>query len=150
MKIENYINTIKSSVKYLALLTLIVGEGALMQSCNYLDVVPDKIGTIDNSFTNRNEAEKYLHTCYSYIPRQDNPGENLGLMGSDELWSYYPITTFNDYGPFKISLGFQNVSDPLMNKWYVYYRAIRDCNIFLENVSDMSKVGDLAPTMRKR
>ena len=34
--------------------------------------------------------------------------------------------------------------------WYVYYRGIRDCNIFLENVSDMSKVGDLTPSMRKR
>lgn len=150
MKIENFINNIKSSAKYLALLSLILGEGILMQSCNYLDVVPDKIGTIDNSFTNRNEAEKYLYTCYSYLPGQDSPYENLGMMGSDELWSYYPITTFNDYAPFKIALGFQNVNDPLSNKWYVYYRAIRDCNIFLDNVADMSKVADLAPTMRKR
>lgn len=71
-------------------------------------------------------------------------------MGADELWSYYPLTPYNDFGPWKIALGRQNVNDPLCNMWYVYYRGIRDCNIFLENVSDMSKVGDLTPSMRKR
>jgi hypothetical protein len=30
------------------------------------------------------------------------------------------------------------------------YKAIRDCNIFLENVSDLSKVSNLDPVMRKR
>ena len=122
----------------------------MTQSCSYLDVVPDKIGTIDNSFTNRNEAEKYLNTCYSYIPGNDSPYNNVALMGADELWSYYPLTPYNDFGPWKIALGRQNVNDPLCNMWYVYYRGIRDCNIFLENVSDMSKVGDLTPSMRKR
>ena len=57
-------------------------------------------------------------------------------MGADELWSYYPLTPYNDFGPWKIALGRQNVNDPLCNMWYVYYRGIRDCNIFLENGRD--------------
>ena len=140
----------KNKVRNLTYFLLLIGGTALTQSCSYLDVVPDKIGTIDNSFTNRNEAEKYLNTCYSYIPGNDSPYNNGALMGADELWSYYPLTPYNDFGPWKIALGRQNVNDPLCNMWYVYYRGIRDCNIFLENVSDMSKVGDLTPSMRKR
>ena len=140
----------KNKVRNLTYFLLLIGGTALTQSCSYLDVVPDKIGTIDNSFTNRNEAEKYLNTCYSYIPGNDSPYNNVALMGADELWSYYPLTPYNDFGPWKIALGRQNVNDPLCNMWYVYYRGIRDCNIFLENVSDMSKVGDLTPSMRKR
>lgn len=140
----------KNKVRNLTYFLLLIGGTALTQSCSYLDVVPDKIGTIDNSFTNRNEAEKYLNTCYSYILGNDSPYNNVALMGADELWSYYPLTPYNDFGPWKIALGRQNVNDPLCNMWYVYYRGIRDCNIFLENVSDMSKVGDLTPSMRKR
>ncbi|MCH5690892.1 hypothetical protein LWM68_45675 [Niabella sp. W65] len=38
-------------------------------SCNkYLDIVPDNIAVIDNAFTMRTEAEKYLFTCYSFLP----------------------------------------------------------------------------------
>ena len=64
----------KNKVRNLTYFLLLIGGTALTQSCSYLDVVPDKIGTIDNSFTNRNEAEKYLNTCYSYIPVRTNSG----------------------------------------------------------------------------
>jgi len=39
----------------------------VIQACkkSYLDIVPDNIATLDNAFANRNEAEKYLFTCYS-------------------------------------------------------------------------------------
>lgn len=147
---KRIIYQMKNKARNLTYLFLLAGGMALTQSCSYLDVVPDKIGTIDNSFTNRNEAEKYLYTCYSYIPKNDNPYDNVALMGADELWSYYPITPYNDFGPWKIALGQQNSNNPFCNMWYVYYRGIRDCNIFLDNVQDPDKVGDLTPSMRKR
>lgn len=147
---KRIIYQMKNKARNLTYLFLLAGGIALTQSCSYLDVVPDKIGTIDNSFTNRNEAEKYLYTCYSYIPKNDNPYDNVALMGADELWSYYPITPYNDFGPWKIALGQQNSNNPFCNMWYVYYRGIRDCNIFLDNVQDPDKVGDLTPSMRKR
>lgn len=145
------IDTIGNRVRNLAYFLLCVGGVLGMQSCDYLNVVPDKIGTIDNSFSSRNEAEKYLYTCYSYLPQQDNPYDNVGLMGADEIWSYYPLTQFNDYGAWKIALGLQNVNYPHLNLWEDgLYKGIRDCNIFLENVEDVTKVGDLTPSMRKR
>ena len=43
---------------------------ALTTSCNFLDVMPDKLGTIEYAFRDQVSAEKYLATCYSYIPSQ--------------------------------------------------------------------------------
>lgn len=57
---------------------------------------------------------------------------------------------------FGIANGLQNTSDPLNNYWdggnggKQLYRAIRDCNIFIENVSDRTKVADLDETERRR
>lgn len=40
-----------------------------LSSCDsFLDIVPDDIATIDNAFTMRAQAEKYLFTCYYYLP----------------------------------------------------------------------------------
>ncbi|MDR1096610.1 MAG: hypothetical protein LBL57_00605, partial [Tannerella sp.] len=38
-------------------------------SCDYLDVVPDDVATIEYAFKNSIAAEKYLYGCYSYRPR---------------------------------------------------------------------------------
>ena len=38
----------KNKVRNLTYFLLLIGGTALTQSCSYLDVVPDKIGTIDN------------------------------------------------------------------------------------------------------
>ncbi|WP_197027684.1 RagB/SusD family nutrient uptake outer membrane protein [Prevotella sp. 10(H)] len=123
-------------------------------SCNdYLDIVPDKIATIENAFANRNEAEKYLMTCYSYIPSHHQHTGNIALTGADELWAYYPGS---DFDPWMIARGSQNTNDPYMNFWEgkrggkSLYNALHDCNIFLENVENTEKVPDLTTTMRQR
>lgn len=148
----------KSSVKRMLFATaLTMASLTSFTSCDFLDVVPDKVGTVENAFSNRHEAEKYLYTCYAYLPQQSDPGSNIGLMGADELWSYYPITNYNNYNTWRVALGFQNINNPYMNYWshdggasQGLYKGIRDCNIFIRNVSDLSKVGDLSPTLRKR
>ena len=51
-------------------------------SCgNYLDIVPDNVATIDNAFTTRAQAKKYLFTCYSYLPNFQSPEYNPALFG---------------------------------------------------------------------
>ena len=49
-------------------------------SCNYLDVVPDNIATLDMAFNTRANAEKYLATCYHYLPIMGHWGQNSGLV----------------------------------------------------------------------
>ncbi len=116
-------------------------------SCNdYLDVVPDGVNRLENAFTMRAQAKKYLYTCYSYLPRHGNPSHDPAIMGGDELWTVettdFALFTYN--GVY-IARGQQNSTTPLMNYWDNMYLAIRDCNIFLENVAS---VPDLEPWER--
>ena len=59
----------------------------LLTACSdYLDVIPDNMPTIDHAFSDRNSAETYLFTCYSYMPvDQLSRGNNVSLM-SGESW----------------------------------------------------------------
>ncbi|WP_207534520.1 RagB/SusD family nutrient uptake outer membrane protein [Desertivirga arenae] len=132
---------------------LLLFSCACLQACkDYLDLVPDNVPTLENAFRNRIEAEKYLYTCYSYLPSHHTANGNVGLLGADEFWT----PTFSTYDPWQIAKGFQNVNDPYMNFWEgtrgasALYKGIRDCNIFLENVSNRENVIDLNEAMRRR
>ena len=57
-----------------------------LSSCDsFLDIVPDDIATIDNAFTMRAQAEKYLFTCYYYLPAHGLLEANPAIAGGDEL-----------------------------------------------------------------
>src|SRR3546814_17785080 len=62
-------------------------------ACNYLDVVPDNVATVEYAFRMRSQAEKYLFTCYSYLPKYGNWGNNPGLLTGDEIWLFFPYQT---------------------------------------------------------
>jgi hypothetical protein len=119
-------------------------------SCKkYLDIIPDNVPTLDNAFTMRSEALKYLYTCYSYMPEDGNLGADPAILGGDETWAIYnpPRPEFNHY-IFDLARGTQGTIDPIGGYyWTDLYRAIRDCNIFLENVA---KVPDLTEEERRQ
>ncbi len=118
--------------------------------CNYLDVIPDNIPTLDHAFANRAEASRYLMTLYSWLPAQNDLGGNVGLTGSDETTSWHILTGSTAIAPISIVRGLQNRNTPVMAGWEYYYQAIRDCNIFIEYLSNEEKVPDLGATERKR
>jgi hypothetical protein len=106
-------------------------------SCKkYLDIVPDNIPTIENAFTMRTSAERFLFTCYAYMPLHSSLTGNPAFTSGDEFWLHNNYTTQG----WSIARGFQNVIDPYLNFWQGsqggkdLYQGIRDCNIFLENV----------------
>ncbi|GAA4315439.1 RagB/SusD family nutrient uptake outer membrane protein [Mucilaginibacter gynuensis] len=143
-----------SSLKFIGLgLLLITIAGISSCKKSYLDIIPDNVATLDNAFANRNEAEKYLFTCYSYLPQEGHPDKNPGFNGGDELWIYWPFQT--DYfflDPYNIARGLQNKANPYLNYWDSFdgrslWQGIRTCNIFLENVE---KVPDLQPYEKAR
>jgi hypothetical protein len=161
------IHTIKAMNTYgksqIALVFLMGLFLTILTSCKkYLDVVPDNISTIDNVFKLRVEAEKYLFTCYSYLPKNGDGWFNAALTSADEIW--YPQNDQTTWHPaFRIAQGQQNTADPYFNEWqgrlkggnggtnYLrIWTAIRNCNIFLENMRDMSKVPDISPVERSR
>ncbi|MDO5571042.1 MAG: RagB/SusD family nutrient uptake outer membrane protein [Bacteroidales bacterium] len=117
-------------------------------SCSdYLDIAPDNIATIEYAFRNKIGAEKFLASCYNFIPNLGDVSNDPAYMGSDEFW------TFNDwqevaglvgnYNPFYLKQGKQNVNSPYMNFWdgensgKNLWQGIRNCNTFLDNVDQV-------------
>ena len=127
-------------------------------SCSdYLDVVPDGVADLEMIFNNKNSTERYLTTCYSYIPLFGAQRDNPGLTAGNDIWYYALKDVINDNEwAFGIANGLQNIQDPLNNYWdggwgaKSLFQAIRDCNIFLEYVSDESRVAGLELAERKR
>ena len=132
-------------IKYI--LALVAFNGIFV-SCNYLDVVPDNVATIDYAFRNRTACEKFLFTCYSYLPKHGDAVSDPAMVATDECW----YLSYIKWAGRNIARGQQNVSNPYMNGWSgtdglpALWDGIRDCNIFLENVD---KVQDLTPTEKK-
>lgn len=153
------LNKIQKSVKIAFIAVLILG----IQSCedSFLDVVPDNVATIDQAFKLRNEAEKYLFTCYSYLPKNGDAVFNIGLLAGDEIWIPPQDASF-DSNAFDIARNLQRVSNPYMDVWegqyqgggpgdrYEIFDGIRHCNVFLENVQDPTKIADLNIAERLR
>lgn len=111
-------------------------------SCkDYLDIVPDNVATIDYSFRNKVSAEKFLFTCYSYLPNIGSPVSDPAIMASDEIYTFETaITDVYNNSAYNIKRGRQNISSPIHNFWdgengaNSLFIGIRDCNIFLENI----------------
>ncbi len=109
---------------------------------DFLDVVPDNIATIDLAFNTRSGAENFLSTCYNYIPEHAHVEQNFSMLAGDEVW-YYAENDFymNNETSFRVAKGLQNSASPYLNYWEggrgapkSLFVAIRDCNIFLENL----------------
>ncbi|MDR2562458.1 MAG: RagB/SusD family nutrient uptake outer membrane protein [Prevotellaceae bacterium] len=122
-------------------------------SCSdYLDVVPEGTPSMDNAFSNRINAFKYLHTCYSYLPPFDDAGQALGFLAGDEHWLIPKGTGFIDtrlnITAWEIGRGAQNSNNPYKNYWDGSNAAtnlwigIRDCNIFINSIHKTKDVND--------
>ncbi|MCD2424673.1 RagB/SusD family nutrient uptake outer membrane protein [Niabella pedocola] len=135
---------------------LILTVMMVISSCKkYLDIIPDNIATLENAFALRNEAEKYLFTCYSYLPSHGIITGNPAFTAGDELSLIYPVppgANFTSNG-YEIARGNQNIINPHMNFWdganqgKDFFGALRDCNIFLDNIE---RVPDMTPDEKTR
>lgn len=130
-------------IKILALL-LIFTAG----SCDYLDVVPENVATINDAFVDRASAERFLATCYNYIPNFGDPWVNPGIGAGDEVWFNEEIVD-PSFSSALIARGLQNANEPFLNFWdgrergKNLYVGIRDCNIFLSEIHNASDLGEL-------
>ncbi len=141
--------------------TLMIVSLIGLESCEdtFLDVVPDNVATIEQAFKLRNEAEKYLFTCYSYLPLNGDALWNVAMLSGDELW-IPPQDLALDSNAFDVARGLQRKFDPYVDAWEGRYQGggpndqfrlwngIRHCNIFIENLEDESKVPDITQSER--
>ena len=114
--------------------------GILFSCDSFLDVVPDNVATIDNAFTDKYNAEKYLFTCYSYLPDFADPNENPAMAGGDDIW----YSEYHRYSnSVQLAKGYQNITSPFFDKWRGgLFVGIRDCNTFLEKIGTVRDLQD--------
>jgi hypothetical protein len=131
---------------------LVLGIITLLGSCNYLDIVPENVRTVDDMFADRYAAEGSLAGCYWAIPRTGwDWNTNPGILGSMEAIISRERRT--DAG-MRLALGENNATSPIMNYWNdggdgtrSVYAGIRDCNTFLDNIES---VEDMPRTQKDR
>ncbi|GHT70788.1 hypothetical protein AGMMS50239_39530 [Bacteroidia bacterium] len=131
--------TIKNLYRLFVMLSMV-----MMFSCSdYLNVVPEGTATLESAFGMRQHTQRYLYTCYSYLP-SNYLGSSIDVMGGDEAWvNDNPLYDMDI--PRSASLiprGLLTPSNNIMSTWLHYYTAIRDCNNFLYGIETL-KVPDL-------
>lgn len=118
----------------------------------FLDVVPDNVATLDHAFNDKATAERYLMTCYNFLPGMANVQSDPAYMGSGEFFSYKGEGEISRWMTDLIQ-NRQSAANPVYNSWdgenygRSLFKALRDCNIFLENIDQPY---DLSATDRKR
>ena len=59
---------------------IIVAVTALcFSSCDFLDIVPDENATTKDTYSDKDKAEKYLYSCYGYLPQCNVASASLDL-----------------------------------------------------------------------
>ncbi|MDR1121392.1 MAG: RagB/SusD family nutrient uptake outer membrane protein [Dysgonamonadaceae bacterium] len=138
----------KKIIKYFQITVLSIGMGFICGCADYLDIVPDRVATMENAFSNRSNAEKFLFTCYSYLPNPANVFTYPAMIGNDEICWDIDYTDFLSRNAVMLAAGIQNSNDPYLNYWdgsrdgKNLFVGIRDCNIFLENIASTPDITD--------
>lgn len=115
----------------------------ILNACDFLDVVPDNIATIDHVFRDRKSAESYLFTCYSFLPSHNNSNSNPGVAFSDE----YAFTTQSGTLTTQklLTQTGNNASSPTLNFWdgsKSMFVGIRSCNLFLDEIDNIPDISN--------
>ncbi|AIM36833.1 hypothetical protein KO02_09060 [Sphingobacterium sp. ML3W] len=109
-------------MKHIVIFILITLLG--FSSCNYLDVVPDERPTEADAFKDKNAAERYLYSCYSFMPKE-RQGANLyqtsELARSEEnLSGNYSVANLGNF-----------------TFWSRMYGGIRRCYTLINNIDQV-------------
>ena len=162
VNIFNIKKNLKKEFRIVAIYLLVI---QLCGCSNFLDVAPDNIANIDNVFANQKEAERYLATLYSYAPEVHHDSRrSLIFLGGDDIWTYSNNDHYDKCQGVRISRGEQNINTPYENYWdgeskdgnavnnkqINMFRAIRDCNTFIEEMSKQERVPELSSATRMR
>lgn len=128
-------------------LILMATAAFVLSGCNYLDVVPDGVVEIETQFSNQAGVRAALGACYSYMPTL-NSVHSTTLTAGDE-YGFPEISGFLTGAYTRghtLTRGFQNAASPVLNYWeggngaQNLYEGIRYCNVFLENISNVTGV----------
>lgn len=106
---------------------LMATTALVMSSCDsFLDTTPEDLRSPDQIFSTYASTQNAMYGVYSYI-REYNPASMPDLLGTSDVDVVYS-------GANSLDMGIWSASSPTSEKWYLYYRAIREANYFLQNL----------------
>lgn len=109
----------------------------MCSSCNFLDIVPDEKPTEEDAFKNPQQTERYLYSCYAYIPNPRHSTSSLDLMTGDEVVTPWEHETFG-----KFAQGNYTPSNPYINYWHDLFKGIRQCYLLKKNLGSVPGLSD--------
>ncbi len=119
------------NLKYISLTVAIVSM-LLFTGCNYLDIVPDEIATEEDAFKDVAAAERYLYSCYAFIPNPRSGTSSIDFFTSDEVVTAFEHETFAQFPK-----GNYTASNPVISYWNTLFQGIRECYLLLDNVDNV-------------
>jgi hypothetical protein len=116
----------KKLYKYIFIAVLGLG----MASClDFLDIVPDEIPTSADAFMDEAAADRFLYSCYAYMPMPAFGSGSLDLMTGDEV-----ITAFEHESFSQFPKGNYTAASPGISYWNTFFQGLRQCYIMINNV----------------
>lgn len=119
--------------------------------CNYLDVEPEKKGTLQEVFEDRNSARNFLYGCYGFLPESHLISGEPQNMGAGDEVALTSLWSLDWHWGKNVHIGQFSAADPKYNYWshhksglrpdrygtYDLYGGIRQCYIFLDMVDQV-------------
>ena len=126
----------KSIIKF----SVLALAASLFAGCDFLDMAPDENLTLDDVFANRTYTQDFLTDIYASTPYNADMGnhENPFVGACDEM----EIAYGGHYSHTMTDGGINPVKISTLTVWSDSYKAIRKCNIFLENVDKSPSAAD--------
>lgn len=108
-----------------------------LSSCDFLDIVPDERPTEKDAFEDTGAAERFMYSCYAYLPKSRNGSQSLDFMTGDEV-----VTAFEHESFASFPKGNYTAAKPVISYWDTFFQGIKQCYILLNNI-------DLVPNLKK-
>lgn len=130
-------NTLKNkNMKYLNKL-LIIALLLTFTACDFLDVVPDETGTEEDAFKDPRAAERFLYSCYSFLPNPREGAGSLDLYSGDEVVTAFEHELFANFPK-----GNFTANNPVISYWNTLFGGIKQCYILKNNIDGVPLLSD--------
>ncbi len=104
----------------------------VLWSCNYLDIVPDETAQEKDAFSDPKAAERFLYTCYSYMPRDNWTQNSIDFLTGDEV-----VTPFEHESFANFPKGNYTAINPQLSYWKTLFAGLRNCYMLKKYISDV-------------
>jgi hypothetical protein len=139
---------VKKAIRILILIPAI----CICSCSDYLNVVPDNTLTLDNIFAVKEEAWNALSKIYSYLPPIHDTHNTTWTLGDEFVGRLDYDANSGQLRAIRIMRGLQSVTSPQLGSWSgtaggrKLYEAIRQTNVFIDNVDKVADMADIEKT----